>query len=299
MMEQLWIPVTLAAATFQILRTSLQHGLRKTLSTSAAGYVRYLYGFPLALLISGFVFGILDHPVPTVPLQFWWIITVAGIGQIVATIALLQSFKLRNFAVGTVYSKTEVILVGIVGLIGLGEALTWQGWAGAVLVMLGVAWLAAKGSLMRLIKMAGDKAALMGIVAAAFFAVAAVGIRAASMALGNAPAFDRAILTLTLMLLIQTAINTGYFLATDRSQITRTAGAWRKAIPVGLLSLAGSTAWAWALTLENAAKVRTLGQVEILMAFAIAWRLGERHARNDYLASGLVLIGVLVVTVLG
>jgi drug/metabolite transporter (DMT)-like permease len=298
-MEQIWIPVTLAAATFQILRTSLQHGLRESLSTNAAGYVRYLYGFPLALLVSGLWFGILDHPIPAVPTRFWWIITVAGLGQIVGTIALLQAFKLRDFAVGTVYSKTEVILVGVVGLIGLREALTWQGWAGAALVMVGVAWLAAEGSLVRLIKMAGDQAAILGIVAAGFFAVAAVGIRAASQTLGDAPAFDRAILTLTLMLLIQTVLNTSYFVVTDGTHIRSTAAAWRKALPVGILSLAGSTAWAWALTLENAAKVRTLGQIEILMAFAIAWRLGERHTRNDYLASGLVLVGVIVVTTLG
>lgn len=298
-MEQLWIPVTLAAATFQILRTSLQHGLRETLSTNAAGYVRYLYGLPMALLMSGLVFGLLDHPVPSIPAKFWWIISIAGIGQIIGTVALLQSFKLRDFAVGTVYSKSEVILVGIVGLIGLGEALTWQGWGGAILVTSGVAWLAAKGSLVSLIKMAGDKAALMGIAAATFFAVAAVGIRAASRTMGEAPAFDRAIATLTLMLLIQTVVNTLYFLITDRTQIRHTATAWRVALPVGVLSLAGSTAWAWALTLENAAKVRTLGQIEIVIAFAIAWRLGERHTRNDYLASATVLVGVLLVTILG
>ena len=46
----MWVPITLAAATFQILRTSRQHQLRSILSVNAAGYVRYAYGFPLALI---------------------------------------------------------------------------------------------------------------------------------------------------------------------------------------------------------------------------------------------------------
>jgi drug/metabolite transporter (DMT)-like permease len=69
---------------------------------------------------------------------------------------------------------------------------------------------------------------------------------------------------------------------------------------VGLFSLLGSIGWAWAFTLESAAKVRTLGQVELVIAFAIAHiTLGERHGRGDYLASGTVLAGVVIVTVLG
>ena len=48
----MWIPITLAAATFQILRTSRQHQLRAALSVNGAGFVRYAYGFPLAVIWS-------------------------------------------------------------------------------------------------------------------------------------------------------------------------------------------------------------------------------------------------------
>ena len=69
---------------------------------------------------------------------------------------------------------------------------------------------------------------------------------------------------------------------------------------VGVFSLLGSIGWAWGFTLESAAKVRTLGQVELVIAFGIAHvALGERHTRSDYAASGLVLAGVVVVTILG
>ena len=54
----MWVPVTLAAATFQVLRTSRQHRLRSTLSVNGAGFVRYAYGFPLALVVSLVTFGL-------------------------------------------------------------------------------------------------------------------------------------------------------------------------------------------------------------------------------------------------
>ena len=296
----MWIPVTLAAATFQILRTSRQHQLRSTLSTNAAGFVRYAYGAPLAVALSALLFGALGRDIPDVPGRFWPTIAAAGIAQIVATLALLAAFKQRDFAVGTVYSKSEVLIVAALGLVGIGTGLEPLGWIGAMLVTVGVASLASQGSLSSLRSRTGDSAALLGLAAGAGFALAAIGIGTASRSLTGAPSFDRAVLTLTALLLIQTTINLAWFLATDRTEIVRTIAAWRPALWVGVFSLLGSIGWAWAFTLESAAKVRTLGQVELIIAFAIAhFTLRERHTRADYLASATVLVGVAIVTVLG
>lgn len=296
----MWIPITLAAATFQILRTSRQHELRSVLSTTAAGFVRYAYGAPLALVLSVVLFGVLRRDVPGIDGRFWPYVLIGGISQIVATVALLRAFRVRDFAIGTVYSKSEVLFVAAMGAVGVEPALRWAGWVGAVLVTIGVAWLAAEGSLSRLLRRAGDPAALLGLVAGVGFGAAALGIRAASRSLDGAPSFDRAVFTLTLILVLQTLLNAGWFAVTDPGEITRTARAWRPAMWVGVFSLLGSIAWAWAFTLETAAKVRTLGQVELIIAFVIARvTLGEHHTRADYLASGLVLVGVVLVTVWG
>jgi drug/metabolite transporter (DMT)-like permease len=296
----MWIIITLGAATFQILRTSRQHELRSVLSTTAAGFVRYAYGAPLAMVLSLVVFVVLGRDLPEVPGRFWPYLAIGAVAQIIGTVALLQSFKVRDFAIGTVYSKSEVLVVAALGAVGFETALRPLGWVGAVLVTIGVAWLASKGSLTSLLRRAGDPAALLGLLAGAAFAAASLGIRAASRALTDAPAFDRAVLTLTALLILQTALNVGWFLATEPAQLARTAKAWRPALSVGLFSLLGSIGWAWAFTLESAAKVRTLGQVELIIAFAIArLTLGERHARADYVASALVLSGVVLVTVWG
>lgn len=296
----MWIPITLAAATFQILRTSRQHRLRSVLTVNGAGFVRYAYGFPLAVVAAIVTFGLAGQEVPTIPWRFWPIVVGAGTAQIAGTLALLRSFDLRDFAIGTVYAKTEVILVAIVSAVALGEPLAPLGWVAVVVCMAGVAWLAAPTRLRDVVSSAADPAALMGVLAAAGFAVAAVGIRAGSTSLGEGPTWNRALLTLTAMLGIQTALNGAQLAGTNRPELGAVVRNWRAALPVGVLSLAGSACWAVAVTLTNAAKVRTLGQVELVMAFAIsAWWLHERHRRSEYLASGLVLIGVIGVVVAG
>lgn len=295
----MWIPITLAAATFQILRTSRQHQLRSVLSVNGAGFVRYAYGFPLAVIVSLVTFGLVGESIPTIPARFWPIIAGAGIVQILGTVALLRAFDLRNFAIGTVYAKTEVILVAVVSAIALGEPLEPLGWIAAVVCMAGVVWLAAPNRLRDVLGSARDPAALMGVLAAGCFALAAVGIRGASTSL-DGPTWDRALLTLTVMLGIQTLVNAGQLALSDRAELSNVARAWRFALPVGVLSLCGSIGWAVAVTLANAAKVRTLGQVEIVIAFAIsAWVLHEQHTRSEYAASALVLVGVVGVVVFG
>ncbi|NND76509.1 MAG: EamA family transporter [Ilumatobacter sp.] len=296
----MWIPITLAAATFQILRTSRQHRLRSVLTVNSAGFVRYAYGFPLAAAAAIATFGIAGEPVPAIPLRFWPIVVGAGAAQIGGTLALLRSFDLRDFAIGTVYSKTEVILVAVVSAVALGEPLEPFGWLAVLVCMGGVAWLAAPQRLRDAVGSAADPAALMGVLAAAGFAVAAVGIRAGSTSLGDGPTWNRALLTLTVMLGIQTLLNGAQLASSSRGELASVFREWRAAWPVGVLSVAGSTGWAVAVTLTNAAKVRTLGQIELVIAFAIsAWWLHERHRRSEYLASALVLAGVVGVIAFG
>ncbi|MEL6892461.1 MAG: EamA family transporter [Actinomycetota bacterium] len=299
----MWIPITLVAATFQILRTARQHRLRAApvgLSVNEAGFVRYAYGVPLAVAASVITFGVVGRDLPGIPWRFWPIIAGAGLAQIAGTLALLRSFDLRDFAIGTVYAKTEVILVAIVSAVALGEPLALAGWFGAAICMVGVAWLAAPDRLPDALRLAGDPAALMGVLAALGFALAATGIRAGSTSLDDGSTWDRALLTLTVMLVIQTLINGVQIAMSPTDRLESVIGAWRAAIPVGVLSLGGSAGWALAMTLTSAAKVRTLGQVELLLAFAVSalW-LRERHRLAEYAASALVLVGVLVVVALG
>ncbi len=295
----MWIAVTIAAACFQTARTATQQRLRALLSVSGAGFVRYLYGAPIAILAVVAV-GSIDG-LPTPPARFWPIIAVGGLAQIVGTIFMIRAFDARDFAIGTVYTKTEVVQVAVFSLVFLGEPLRPLGWLATLVCFAGVVVLAGG----RRVLQVRDRAVLLGVAAGGSFALASVAIRAASRALidgqdGDGHVIARALLTLAVMNTMQVVMHGGYLAARERDQLRLAFVHWRSSSIVGVLSVCGSACWALAFTLENAAKVRTFGQVELLITFAVAhWWLGERHGRREYIASGLVLVGVIGVMAAG
>lgn len=295
----MWIAITLLAACLQIARTSEQHRLRVHLNTVEAGYARFVYAFPVSCVLLGL--WLLGSPsLPATNPTFWSGVVAGGIAQILATLALLHSFKLRDFAIGTIYAKTEVLFVGAGSAIILGEPLTSLGWLGVLICLIGVAWLALSRTtgddtgdtdatgISKLL----DPAAGFGVLAACGFALAAIGIRGASSSLEGS-VVTRALMTLTVMLGVQTLLQGIAIAQSSASSLRRVAAAWRPAILVAGLSLSGSFAWATAMTLENAAKVRTLGQIEIILAFAIGVAVhNEHHRRSEYVASAVAAAGI-------
>jgi drug/metabolite transporter (DMT)-like permease len=129
----LWIPITVSAALFQCWRTAMQQKLRHLLSVNGAGFVRYLYGAPtaLVLLVAALLATGLPLPAPNLPFLFHCI--AGGLTQILATNLLIMAFGYRNFAVGTAYSKTETAQSAVVALIVLHEVLRPLAWVGIAL----------------------------------------------------------------------------------------------------------------------------------------------------------------------
>ncbi len=104
---ELWIPITLVAAFFQNLRSALQKHLKDRLSTSGATFARFLFALPFAVLYLGALHLITGEAVPRLGVPFALYTMLGGLAQIVGTALLVSLFSLRNFAVGTAYSKTE------------------------------------------------------------------------------------------------------------------------------------------------------------------------------------------------
>src|SRR6476619_4568237 len=176
----LWAVFTLIAAAAQTARNAMQRELTATRGTVGASHVRFLFGFPFALL---FLFGLLaitgDH-LPTVPPMFWpWVIGGA-LGQIAATALMLSAMGERSFVVAYAYIKTEPVQVALFGLIFLGDKVTPLS-AGAILIATaGVFVISLKAG-------AGEtrslRSTLIGIFAGALFGLSAIGYRGAILSL--------------------------------------------------------------------------------------------------------------------
>ena len=289
---ELWVPITLAAAFMQNLRSALQKHLTGRLSTSGATFCRFVYAIPLALayvLLLGEGYG-LDWPDPNP--RFALFAMLGGVAQITATALLVYLFSLRNFAVGTTYSKTETVQAAVFGLLILAEPVSVAAALAIGISLAGVMAISvAKSALTARNLLLGwtGRAALIGVLSGTFFGVSAVSYRAASLSLGGDGFLMQAAFTLACVLVFQTVLMAVWIRVRKPGELTRVARAWRVAAFVGVSGMLGSAGWFTAMTLENAAYVRALGQVELVFTFIASWFFFRERS------TGLEIAGVLLV----
>jgi drug/metabolite transporter (DMT)-like permease len=298
----LWIPVTLTAAAAQTLRFVLQKKLSSTrLSTAGATFARFAYSAPIVALMAMLYLRSSGQSLPEIPAVFWAYVLTGGAAQIIATNAVVSLFKERNFAVGLTFKKTEVMMSVLVGILVLGEGVTARGFAAICLGLVGVFLLSdPPGGTGRCYQRIWNRAAGLGLLSGAFFAVSGVGYRAASLSLGSGDPFQRAVVTLACVTAVQVLAMVLWLSWREAGEILRVLKAWRMASVVGLASLVGSTCWFWAFTLQTVAYVNALGQVELIFALAASvFVFGEKVSAREWQGLAVLtasILGLVLVT---
>lgn len=287
---ELWLGITIAAAFLQNVRSLLQKRLTGELSVNGAAYVRFLYALPFAWVYAMWLW---DGRPAGINAEFLTYVLTAAIAQIIATACLLASFTTGNFAVGTAFSKTEAAQAALVGLVVLGDAL--DGWliSGIAVSLVGVVLLSGQVRLRELLR--PNRAMWLGLAAGACFAVSAVGFRGASLALDAGDYLQRAGLTVMVAVTLQTLIMTAYLIWREPGQVARAAKSWRAAVWIGAFGMVASAGWFTAMTLQSAAVVRAVGQVELLFTVATSiWLLRERIRAKELVGMALVIAGIIL-----
>jgi drug/metabolite transporter (DMT)-like permease len=297
-----WIAITIAAAFLQNLRSALQKHMKGRVSTSGATYARFCFAFPFAILYVGGLTGFGGFELPSPPPSFWLYATVGGAAQIFATALLVSLFSFRNFAVGTAYSKTETVQTAVIGIVILSDPLSAAAVAGILISLIGVFALSMARSpldLKSLLFGCLSRTALIGIASGTFFGISAVSYRAASLSLGGEGVIVQAAFTLACVTVMQTLAMTLYLRLREPGQITAVIRTWRVALGVGVSGMLASACWFTAMTLQNAAYVRALGQVELVFTLAASYFFfRERPVMIEMIGIGL-LIGGVVILLLG
>ncbi len=295
----IWIPITLAAALFQCWRTALQQKLRHLLSVNGAGFVRYLYGAPTALLLLLVALLSTGRSLPSPTLGFVLACIAGGLCQILATNLLIMAFGYRNFAVGTAYSKTETVQSAVVALIVLHEVLRPVAWVGIAIGLSGVMTLSLAGRGLRPRDLAAatvQPAALCGLGAGFLFALTTVFIKIANQALTGGSLLVRALFVLVVTNTLQTLMQGSYLALREPQELRKAFTTWRTSCWAGTLSAAGSACWFTAFALTDVALVRSVGQIEIVFTLLFSrFYLKETLKRGDVAGLALVVCGVLLI----
>ena len=298
-MFALWIPVTIAAAFLQNLRSALQKAIKGRLSTTGAAYSRFFYAWPFAVLYHWLLVVVGGYELPTPNATFFIYCLLGGVAQILFTVVLLWMFSFRSFAVGTTFSKLEVILIAVLGAVLLGDTVgpvaivaIGVGALGTVLLSLTETNLTLAG----VVRGMKDRVTLVGLLCAALLGASVVFFRGAALALDGPEFIVAAAYALAVALILQTLIMGAWFVGFDRSELKRVVIHWRQALPVGFVGMACSVCWFTAFTLQNAAYVRALGQVELLFTFlASIFVFKEKTSRTEVIGILLIVCAILLI----
>jgi len=286
----LWAVFTIVAAAAQTVRNAAQRELTARLGTVGATHVRFLFGFPFALIFLAGVMIALGQGLPQPPPAFWPWVVLGALTQVAATALMLAAMNDRSFVVVYAYIKTEPVQAALFGLVFLGDVVT-PGMAAAILIATsGVVTMALKpGTSMDV------RATLLGLAAGAMFALSAVGFRGAILSLGLPSYVMAATFTLVVGLVMQSALLSLYLWLRNPDVLVSIMRAWRPSLFAGFMGALASQFWFLAFALATAASVRTLALVEVLFAQAIS-RFAFKQATTPREAVGVVLIviGVLL-----
>ena len=294
---ELWIPITIAAAFLQNVRSALQKHLKGRLGTTGATFVRFGYGFPFASAYVAVLHLGLGHPLPVANVPFALAAMAGGLAQIFATFLLVHLFSYRNFAVGTAYSKTEPVQAAIFGLVLLGETVTASavlaiaiGVVGVIVISMArqpLSWRAVSASLV-------GRPALIGLASAALFGASAACYRAASLSLGGPDFLMKAAFTLGFVTVFQTAVMALYMRKREPEQLAASLAHWRIAVWVGLVGVTASAGWFTAMTLQKVAYVRMLAQIELVFTFAASVLIFREAINRKEIVGCVLIVGSIV-----
>jgi drug/metabolite transporter (DMT)-like permease len=285
-MNFLWVIFTVVAAAGQTARNAMQRELTTSLGAVGATHVRFLFGFPFALLFLTIAMFFTHAGLPRPAPMFWLWIVSGALTQIAGTALMLMTMTERSFVVTVAYLKTEPLFVAALGLIFLHDPLTPGMVAAIMIATTGVVLISLR---MRAERSGGVRPALYGLASGAMFAISAIGYRGGILALHLPGYVLPATFALAVGLTVQAAVLSAYLAATNPSVLRAIARLWRPSLFAGFMGAAASQFWFLAFALATAASVRTLGLIDVLFAQMVSHIL-FRQKTTAREAAGIVLL---------
>lgn len=290
-----WISFTLLAVVMQSVRTAGQKQLASQLSAQATTLVRYLFGLPFAALYYFImVSNSASHEFSMAAAGSVFFVSgaLAGFAQIIATVCLVKALTLKNFAVGTALAKTEAILTALLGSIFFTSALTYLGWASVVVGVAGA--LVASNWKVSLDDLVHNQSIKYGLGAGLGFALASLWIRDASLSL-DIPRLHSAAAVLFYMVVLQTIACFAWIAKIQPEQLKLIRVNLAASLFIGVTSVLGSIGWFTAMSLQNPAIVKTLGQVEFVVTLLITTLyFGEVISRRELIGIALIAVSIFL-----
>ena len=287
-----WVFFTVGAVILQTFRNAFQSKLSQHVNTSGVTLARFLFAPPIALAYLITLYQFYPVGIPAFDGTFIAYILVSAVMQIVATSLMVVLFKQKNFAVGAGLAKSEALVAAVLGTLFFGSQLTSLGWLGIIIGAVAVFVLSGatrKGQL-------SLKTILTGLACGGSFALTSLFIREAANQL-SVPFPVNTAWGLLWVLCIQTLILSVYISIKEPYVFRQLRRQPALTLAASTTSCFGSVCWFSAMTIQDVASVKTLGQIEVLTTLVISAVMLKTPVKRHEVA-GLVLIAVAAICVM-
>lgn len=287
----LFIPITIAAATFQVARNATQRTLMGGGGPWGATLVRFLYGLPFTAVFLAIAWMVWPNAAPHATPFFFAASAIGGAAQIGATAALLSAMQRSSFALGTAFQQSLLPFTSLIGFFVFGDVLSAQQTVGIAVVTTGVFILSWPKDGIR-----GDwSGAWFGLLAGACFAVSNNAFRQAGLSLGEVPAPLAGITTVITVQAMQSAGLIAVLAVFERSSLIAAFTNWKPSMRAGFFGAAASACWFTALAMAPAGPVRAVGVIEMPLAALAGQRLfAEKPTLFQWVVGAITALGVVL-----
>ena len=287
----LWAVLAAAAAPLQVARNAFQRGMIGEAGPWGATLVRFLFGLPFSLALLGIAVLATPDARPEPGLRFFVSVGAGGLAQVAATACLLVAMQRAGFAVATFLQQAALPFGALLGWVAFGDSMHPLQWAGVGVTCAGLFVLSWPRDGIRTM----DAGALLGLAAAAFFAVSMNGYRQAGLALEPRHPVYAGVGSVVAAQGIQTLVLGGALAMLRPGALRAVFASWRSSLGAGACGAGASALWFSALAMSPPGPVRAVGVIEAPIA-ALAGRtlFRERLTPRQMLAGAATALGVVV-----
>jgi drug/metabolite transporter (DMT)-like permease len=287
----LWAVLAAAAAPLQVARNAFQRGMIGEAGPWGATLVRFLFGLPFSLALLGIAVLATPDARPPPDLRFLVTVGAGGMAQIGATACLLVSMERAGFAVATFLQQAALPFGAVLGWIAFGDGMNPLQWLGVGVTTGGLLVLSWPKEGIRTM----DSGALLGLAAAAFFALSMNGYRQAGLALEPRHPIFAGIGSVVAAQALQSVVLGGALAALRPAALRAVFVSWRASLGAGACGAGASALLASALAMSPPGPVRAIGVIEAPIA-ALAGRtlFRERLTPRQLAAGAATALGVVV-----
>ncbi|WP_373779025.1 EamA family transporter [Glaesserella sp.] len=288
----MWIWFTLLAAAMQAGRNAFQKQLSQSVPVLGVTLARFLFAVPLALSYLIFLYKTdASYTLPTFSLYFYLYVIGASIAQILATALMVKLFHLKNYAIGVGLARSEAVLAAILGVMFFGTTISLIGWLGVLIGGIAIFLMTGASNL----RYVSWKTLLIGCGSGLCFSLTSLWVREASLQL-NSHYLLSAAWVLFSVITFEAVILLAYLAIREKETLIKLLQRPKLAVTTSVFSFLGSFGWFNAMSLNDVAFVKTVGQIEILFMLMISYGIfKERLKTQDLVGLALIVLAALLV----